>query len=112
MSSTAARMISKITPECANLHRTIGTASYISLAISTILFIFLLAIIIYNYVVKSDNNNNNNNSGVTADGDNSDDKKKKVIGGLTITCAIISLFSALASLWPAMIGSKLVKTCT
>jgi len=108
--ATTTKLLNKITPQCENLHKTIKLASFITLALTSVVLVLLLAAIIYNYVLKNDTPAPTLRAGEETD-TTTEDKKKKIIGGLTISAAIIGLVSVLSSLWSAMIGAKTAKTC-
>ncbi|ATY70259.1 hypothetical protein [Tomelloso virus] len=96
--------INKITPECANIGKSVKVVSLVVLIMVIIATILLVAAIIYNYVKKTANDD----AEVQAE---NEAKKKKVIGGLSITGAVVVFLSALAAIWEYSVLSKAVHRC-
>lgn len=88
----------RLTPECTNAGNAITKVSWVSVGISVILVILLVAVIIYDYVVKDKTD--------TTRAEATSDTKTKVVGGLTITSTILSVLALGLTVWTALVGQK------
>lgn len=96
--------LSKITPECVNVGRSIKLTSIFSMCLVLVCLIFLISVIIYNYIKKTD----------STDADiqkENEDKKRKVQGGILITTTVTLALTLLVSVWGVSVVSKAANRC-
>lgn len=97
-------LLSKLTPECNNLGRSVKTSATLILVMIVIALVLLIAAIIYSYVKKL---HTTDASQMEAEEEN----KKKVVGILSITSSIVLAITTFVAIWQFNIAAKTVKIC-
>lgn len=101
-----ARLRNAITPECANLSKTIKLSALILLILITVMIVILLSALAYNHMKKT------TGVGLTeAEEVEEEAKKTKVISSLSSTNVGVMAMALVASIWLNSSAAKTAKTC-
>lgn len=99
-----ASALNKITPECANIGKTVKMVSIVTLLMIVVAAVLLIAAIIYNYARKTESTDADEQA-------RNEESKRKVIGALTITGTVLVFLASLSSVWDYSVVSKAVNKC-
>ncbi|AUQ44021.1 putative gp95-like protein [Esparto virus] len=90
--------------ECANISKSIKVSAMIVLILIVLALILLVSAVLVNYLYKI-------NSSDTASQADKEKRKKAIVGGLTITSAVVAFLATFAAFWQMGVASKAVKAC-
>lgn len=105
MASRVSVYTRRITPECANMGKSISTSGIILVLISVVLVIMLIISTVYTYYKKPEVTT----TATDDDGTTPTDAKTKTSGILQIIATVIGVITLLVGIWHYVIGNNLVK---